>query len=70
MAMLNKLECTVCHAGDIPLGDSEINEFINQVPDWIAYFDEGKQKIRRKFRFMDFIAAMEFAQKVGNFDET
>ena len=69
MAMLNQLKCTVCHAGDIPLGDAETKEFLDQVPDWITYIDMGTQKIRSKYRFIDFISAMEFTQKVGNLAE-
>jgi 4a-hydroxytetrahydrobiopterin dehydratase len=69
MAILNQLKCTVCYSGDIPLTELEVSGYLNQVPQWITFSEEGAQKIRRSFQFMDFITALGFTYKVGQLAE-
>ena len=65
MAILNELRCTVCRQGDTPLDQSQIEDLLSQIPEWILFIEDGSKKIRRRFGFNDFSSAMEFSRKVG-----
>ena len=69
MAMLNQLKCTVCYDEDTPLNDAEIKELLPQIPEWQPFFDEGSNKLKKNYRFIDFISALAFTQKVGDLAE-
>lgn len=65
---LTKKKCVPCEAGTPPMPKAEAEKFIKQVhANWkIA---EGK-KLRRDFRFDDFVAAMKFVNRVAGVAET
>lgn len=63
--MLAELKCTVCQAGDPPLTDDEINVYQNKVPHWQVLDEGGMKKLRRVFKFKDFLTALDFTNAVG-----
>jgi 4a-hydroxytetrahydrobiopterin dehydratase len=65
MAMLAELKCTVCREGDTPLTDTEIQKFMQKVPEWQVREEEGVKKLERAFRFDDFADALAFTKAVG-----
>jgi len=65
MAMLAELKCSVCQVGEPPLTDDEIMEYQKNVPDWQALEEGGMKKLRRVFKFKDFLAALDFTNAVG-----
>ncbi len=59
--------CVPCQVGIPPLTLAEAEKYLPQVPGWNLI--DGATKIERTFKFDDFVAAMNFAQKVGELAE-
>lgn len=64
---LATMTCTPCRGGIAPLTQAEAEGYLAEVPDWDLI--DGATKIERTFKFNDFVAAMAFAQKVGDLAE-
>ena len=47
------------------LSDSEISKIVEQNPEWEVVVEEGISKLVQKFKFGNFIKALEFANRVG-----
>lgn len=60
-------KCQACEGGILPLKGDAIAKFMEQVSDEWELVDE--KKIRREFKFKDFVAAMAFANKVADLAE-
>jgi 4a-hydroxytetrahydrobiopterin dehydratase len=65
MAMLAELKCSVCQADEPPLTDEEIEGLKGNVPDWQVLDEGDAKKLRRTFKFADFLAALAFTNAVG-----
>ncbi|MDK2982080.1 MAG: 4a-hydroxytetrahydrobiopterin dehydratase [Chloroflexota bacterium] len=65
MAILAELKCTVCQEGDPPLTDDEIKDLMENVPEWHVIEENGVKKLRRSFKFEDFLTALVFTNDVG-----
>lgn len=59
--------CIPCQGGVPSLSESEAQEYLAQTPEW-NLIDQAT-KIERTFSFKDFVAAMAFAQRVGQISE-
>jgi 4a-hydroxytetrahydrobiopterin dehydratase len=59
--------CTPCQGGIPALTPAQAEEYLAQIPAWTLR-DEAS-KIERTFKFNNFRAAMNFAQKVGELAE-
>ena len=64
---LSARKCVPCTSGATPMEREKAVKLLEETPDW-ELTDDGK-KIRRKFRFGDFAAAMQFAGRVGELAE-
>lgn len=64
MKDLTKKHCIPCESGDPPLPDSKEDELKVQVPSWLLLRD-GEHKLRRQFKFKDFMEAIDFVNKVA-----
>jgi len=62
MALTEKT-CVPCRGGIPPLTENEAHVFVSEVPEWTLTHDATR--IERPFRFDDFVAALEFVNKVG-----
>lgn len=57
--------CEACRA-DAPRLDADgIATYGREVPDWRVMKRDGIQQIERSFRFRNFLAALEFTNRVG-----
>ena len=64
---LSEKTCVPCQGGMTPLNVEQAQGFILDTPGWELL--EQASKIARRFTFKDFMAAMAFAQKVGQLAE-
>ena len=60
---LTQKTCVPCQGGIPPLTPDEAGEFLGQVPGWTL--NDASDRLNRKFSFDDFVAALEFVNKVG-----
>lgn len=60
-------KCKPCRGGIPPLTASEAETFLREIPLW-TLIDNGS-KIKRDFRFKDFISALNFVLKMGELAE-
>ncbi|MBI2358043.1 MAG: 4a-hydroxytetrahydrobiopterin dehydratase [Deltaproteobacteria bacterium] len=69
MAALTQEKCDACRADSPHVTDAEIAELTPQVPDWELVAEEGIRKLRRLFRFPNFVRALSFTNAVGELAE-
>jgi len=62
MALTEKT-CVPCRGGIPPLTENEAHVFAREVPEWELTHDATR--IKRPFRFANFVAALDFVNKVG-----
>ena len=60
---LTQKTCIPCQGGVPPLSPEEANEFLNQVSGWAL--NGTSDRLNRKVVFDDFVAALDFVNKVG-----
>ncbi|MEJ5225784.1 MAG: 4a-hydroxytetrahydrobiopterin dehydratase [Anaerolineales bacterium] len=65
MSRLAETRCVPCRGGVPPLTADEIAALLPEVPAWQVVAQEDIPRLQRVFRFKDFLAALEFTQKVG-----
>ena len=58
--------CVPCRGGVPPLGAAEVEGYLARVPGWEH---EDHRRIARTFAFPDFVAALAFANRVGEIAE-
>jgi 4a-hydroxytetrahydrobiopterin dehydratase len=63
---LTKKKCKPCEAGTPALTLDEIKRFIGGVRDWQV---EEDKKIKKEFKFKDFLGSMDFVNKVARLAE-
>lgn len=64
---LNQESCAPCKGGVDPLSIDESREFLKQTEGWSLI--DGSTKLRREFKFKNFIEAQNFVNKVGKLAE-
>ncbi|MGD2145481.1 MAG: 4a-hydroxytetrahydrobiopterin dehydratase [Anaerolineae bacterium] len=62
---LSEMRCTPARRHDTQLTETEIAEMLDQLPGWALIEEEGEKKLRRSFKFTNFVSALEFANQVG-----
>jgi len=65
MNQLTSKTCVACRIGAPLATKEEINEFMQQLPDWTIVEEDGVQRLKRIFRFNNFVDAVAFTQKVA-----
>ena len=65
MADLSQMKCVVCRKGEPTLTESQIYQFMPQVPEWRVKEVDGEKRLERVFKFKDFAQALDFTDKVG-----
>ncbi|MBA56497.1 MAG: 4a-hydroxytetrahydrobiopterin dehydratase [Pseudomonadales bacterium] len=61
--------CEACGPGAAGVTDSDVTEWMAQLPEWKIVEEEGMKKLRRVVRFPDFAAALAFTNQVGELAE-
>lgn len=64
---LSAKTCTACQGGIPPLTEKEARNFLKKTPGW--ELDSSGSKIKRSFKFKNFMKSLEFVNKVGNIAE-
>ena len=70
MEALHNMKCVPCQAGAPKATDEEITEFFSQSPAWKLIERDGVKRIKRSFKFKNFVQALAFTNKVGDLAET
>ena len=67
MVELSKISCEACKTDAKKLSDQEISEQIAQLPEWsvVTEGEEDIKKLRKSFKFKNFVDALAFTNKVG-----
>lgn len=66
---LAQQSCAACRGDEPTLTQPEIERMLPQVPEWQVVTVSNVPRLRRTFRFDDFVAALAFTQKVGELAE-
>ncbi|MCL1464022.1 4a-hydroxytetrahydrobiopterin dehydratase [Argonema galeatum] len=69
MAQLAQQECTACTADSPRVLAAEIVKLSPQIPDWNIVEEEGESRLKRIYKFPDFLKALDFTNKVGDIAE-
>ena len=69
MTELQGQTCEACRRGAPPATKAEVAEFRKQIPEWQIVERDGIPRLERVFRFGNFAAAMEFANRIGEVAE-
>jgi 4a-hydroxytetrahydrobiopterin dehydratase len=69
MAGLDKEKCIPCHGGVDPATVDEIIAWRAHVPEWHIEDEDGVPRLVRAYTFPDFVAALDFTNKVGGIAE-
>lgn len=57
--------CIPCRKGDPPLSESEVAELLLQVPAWELAEVDGIPRLRRVFKFKNYVDAVAFTNKIA-----
>jgi 4a-hydroxytetrahydrobiopterin dehydratase len=66
---LRQSSCVPCRGGVPPLTRDEIAAILPRIPGWQLIEQDGIARISREFKFKDFRAALDFANRVGELAE-
>jgi 4a-hydroxytetrahydrobiopterin dehydratase len=66
---LEKQSCETYHADSKHVSDVELKEYMKQIPNWQVIVESGIRKLKREYLFNNFLAALLFANKVGELAE-
>jgi 4a-hydroxytetrahydrobiopterin dehydratase len=59
------MKCVACRGGEPTLTDSQIDQFMPQVPEWQVKELGGEKRLERVFKFKNFADALAFTDRVG-----
>ncbi len=66
MEQLAQQECVAC-TGDSPqISEPEIAQLKPQIPDWSIVEEEGESRLKRTYKFPNFLTALDFTNQVGD----
>lgn len=65
MTILRDERCVPCTGGIPPLSEQAIQSYLPEVPSWNRLDEQGVAKIRRTYRFSEYLKALTFVQQVG-----
>lgn len=70
MPLLSEKQCTACRADAIPLTQAQIEAGLQELPTWQLVQANGVNQLVRLYKFVNFLSAMQFAQRVGDLAES
>ncbi len=65
MTELAAMKCEACRGDEPPLPQQEIDQLIQDLPEWEVVEVEGVNRLQRSFSFSDFASALQFTNQVG-----
>ena len=69
MSDLIKEKCEACRSDAPRLNNDQIDELINQIPEWRVIEVDGMKRLVRQFKFKNFTEAISFTNQVGEIAE-
>jgi 4a-hydroxytetrahydrobiopterin dehydratase len=69
MDMLTQMKCVACRKGEPTVTEAEIAELHPQIPDWEIVEHKGIKRLKRTFKFDNFVQALAFTNRVGQIAE-
>ncbi len=69
MTKLAQEKCIPCKSDVPPLSQKEINSFLEDVPEWQLVEIDNIPRLKRNFKFKNFVTALEFTNAVGEIAE-
>jgi len=69
MNTLSQEQCVSIRGGEPVATDAEIEDLHPQVPEWQIVERDGAKRLERVFKFMNFVEALSFTNKVGELAE-
>ncbi len=69
MESLTSKTCVACRLGAPLASKEEVHDFMPQLPNWAIVEEHEVKRLKRVFRFNNFIEAMVFTQKVADLAE-
>jgi 4a-hydroxytetrahydrobiopterin dehydratase len=70
MDKLYKKKCVACDSSSLPFDTNEINKYLKKIDGWDVKSDSDKNYyLEKEFKFKNFIASLEFVNKVGSIAE-
>ena len=66
---LSQASCEVCRVGAPQVSATEASELLQQIPDWSLIDVDGIQQLQRKYKFKNFVKAMDFANQLTELAE-
>ena len=65
MTALSEMKCVACRGTEPTLTESQIDQFMPQVPDWQVKEVNGEKRLERVFKFKNFVQALDFTNRIG-----
>jgi 4a-hydroxytetrahydrobiopterin dehydratase len=65
MQELKQEQCIPCRGDEPKLSDDEIQELLEEVPNWEVVTEVGIKRIRRTYKFGSYPFALDFVRQVG-----
>lgn len=62
---LKDKRCVPCEGGTPPLDDVTTRKLLGQISGWTVENEAGQPRLRKRFEFVDFLAAMAFVAKMA-----
>ena len=69
MSKLAEQSCEACRADAPRVSDSELAELIKEIPDWQPVVVDEVLQLQRVFSFANFVEAIAFTNRVGEYAE-
>ena len=69
MKSLAEMKCVPCQGGEPTATEEEMAELKSEVPEWQIMEQDGVKKLKRVFKFDDFVQALAFTNQVGEIAE-
>lgn len=68
--MLSEESCEACRADAPRVSSEEVGTLMAEIPEWELVTIDSVDRLVREFKFPNFIAAIEFANQVGDLAES
>lgn len=69
MTTLSQASCEACRIGAPTVSNTEAQELLQQIPGWSLIEVDGINQLERKYKFKNFVKAMEFANQLAEVAE-
>jgi 4a-hydroxytetrahydrobiopterin dehydratase len=69
MTELHEQQCEACSISATHVSNEDMQTFLKDIPEWEQLCEEGIKKLRRVYKFKNFVEAMAFSNKIAELAE-